>query len=244
MINAIQERGISVLRIAICEDINEHRELIKEELSKILEEDYVLKEFSSLEGFRQYYETAQSALDIVLMDIELKDGSGIELSSEINKKCPLAQIIYITSYTEYFSEVYDTAHVWFINKKDLKKYLPRAVQKAYKELYHVKSLLLNISWQKMNYSLVQEEIIFVERRLHVSEIHTLSGIYKTAEKLEILLERLTSAFILCHRSYIINMKNITKIQKNSVVLNGEINIPVSRAKESEVKKAYAMFLVR
>lgn len=233
-----------MLRIAICEDIDKHREIIKEELAKIIEDGYHLYEFASIDSFKNYYETDTQSMDIVLMDIELTDGSGIEFSAELNRKYPLAQIIYITSYTEYFSEVYDTSHVWFIQKNDLGKYLPRAIQKACKELHHLKSLQLNFSWQKMNYSIVQDEIIYIERRLHVSEIHTQTEVYKTAEKLEDLLKRLSLAFIVCHRSYVINMKKITKIQKGVFVLNNTIEIPVSRAKEQEVKQSYALFLVR
>lgn len=232
-----------MLRIAICEDLKNHRRMLKEALETAVPEEYIVEEFSSIETFRAYYDENDLCFDIILMDIELEDGSGIEFSSEINRRYPLAQIIYTTAYTEYFSDVYDTAHVWFIQKKDLNTYLPKAILKACKSLDHLKSLHLNFSWQKMKYSIVQDEIIFIERRLHVSEIHTATEVYKTSEKLDELMKRLTSSFTLCHRSYIINMKYITKINKSIIVLNDMIELPVSRAKEQDVKREYAMFLV-
>lgn len=232
-----------MLRIAICEDFEKHRCLIKEELAKTIAEEYTVHEFATLEDFRKNYQTDSRGFDIILMDIELEDGSGIDLGEETNRYYPLAQIIYITSYTHYFSEVYDTEHVWFINKHELEKYLPKAIQKARKALWHSRNLHLNFSWQKVKYSIIQDEIIYIERCLRVSEIHTRTEVYKTSEKLDELLKQLTSAFISCHRSYIINMKNITKLQKNKVVLNDKFEIPISRSREEELKKEYSMFLV-
>ncbi len=232
-----------MLRIAICEDFEKHRTLIKGELAKTIAEEYTVHEFGSLEAFRKTYLADAKGFDIILMDIELEDGAGIELGDEINSYYPLAQIIYITSHTHYFSEVYDTEHVWFINKNEMEQYLQKAIQKARKALWHSRSPHLNFAWQKVKYSIVQDEIIYIERCLRVSEIHTRNGVYKTSEKLEELMKQLTSVFVFCHRSYIINMKNITKLQKGKVVLNNDIEIPISRAREEELKKVYNMFLV-
>ena len=96
----------------------------------------------------------------------------------------------------------------------------------------------------MKYSVIQDEIIYIERCLRVSEIHTATKVYRTSEKLESLMEQLTDVFICCHRSYIVNMRNITKLQKNKLILNHEIEVPVSRSKEEELKQAYSIFLVK
>lgn len=98
--------------------------------------------------------------------------------------------------------------------------------------------------EKIHFSILQKEIIYIERSLRVSEIHTSKNIYRTASKLENLLEQLTDAFASCHRSYIINMAYITDFKKDRIILNGEYSIPVSRSKYAELKNAYNMFLVR
>ena len=233
-----------MLEIAVCEDLDIHRHLIKEKLASAIDEPYQVSEFASAEAFKKTLKKYQKGFDIILMDIELGDGSGIELGEEINYHYPLTQIIYITSYAKHFSEVYATNHVWCIDKKELDEYLPKAIHKALKALWHSKSLHLNFSWQKVKYSVIQEEIIYIERCLRVSEIHTVNRVYRTSEKLDSLMEQLMDVFISCHRSYIINMKNITKLQKNKVILNHEIEIPISRSKEEELKQAYSIFLVK
>ncbi len=233
-----------MLEIAVCEDLEIHRQLIKEKISSAIDEAYKIVEFVSAEDFKKAYKKYPKGFDIILMDIELGDGSGIELGEEINYHYPLAQIIYITSYTKHFSEVYATNHVWCIEKKELNEYLPKALHKALKALWYTKSIHLNFSWQKVKYSVIQDEIIYIERCLRVSEIHTATKVYRTSEKLESLMEQLTDVFICCHRSYIVNMRNITKLQKNKLILNHEIEVPVSRSKEEELKQAYSIFLVK
>lgn len=233
-----------MLEIAVCEDLEIHRCLIKEKIAEAIDEPYEIVEFASAQAFKKSYRKQPKGFDIILMDIELGDGSGIELGEEINYYYPLAQIIYITSYVKHFSEVYATNHVWCIDKKELDEYLPKALHKALKALWHSKSLHLNFSWQKVKYAVIQDEIIYIERCLRVSEIHTATKVYRTSEKLDSLMEQLTDVFICCHCSYIVNMRNITKLQKNKVILNHDIEVPISRSKEEEMKKAYSIFLVK
>ena len=233
-----------MLEIAVCEDLENHRCLIKKKISNVIDEPYRIYEFASAEAFKKTYKKYPKGFDIIITNIELSDGSGIELGEEINFHYPLTQIIYITSDAKHFSEVYATNHVWCIDKKELDEYLPKALHKALKSLWHTKSLHLNFSWQKVKYAVAQEDIIYIERCLRVSEIHTATKEYRTSEKLESLMEQLTDAFVCCHRSYIVNMRNITKLQKSKVILNHEIEVPISRSKEEELRQAYQIFQVK
>ena len=91
-----------MLEIAVCEDLEIHRQLIKEKISSVINEAYEIVEFVSAADFKKSYKKYPKGFDIILMDIELGDGSGIELGEEINYYYPLAQIIYITSYVFKF----------------------------------------------------------------------------------------------------------------------------------------------
>lgn len=231
-----------MLRIAICEENLLHQKYLQNELEKLLDEAHEFYCFSSSSDFRCSLLKKHIFYDLVFTDIKLGNMSGIELSQEINRESPLTQIIYVTSYIEYFSEAYRTEHVWFINKKEISKYLPKALNKALKAIQFTKSLHLNFSWQKEHFSVLQTEIIYIERNLRTSEIHTSERIYRTSEKLEELKEQLTDSFVFSHRSYIINMNRITSLNRNIVVLDNTLEIPVSRSKWTELKNAYSLFL--
>lgn len=232
-----------MLNIAVCEDLELHQKYLSDKIRQFLNVSCQISVFSSMKALKAFWESNRITFDIIFMDIELGDGSGIQLSEEINRRYPITQIIYITAYTEYSSDVYKTNHTWYIDKQKIDTYLPLALDKALKSIQLLHSLCLDISWKKVHFSIPQKEIIYIERSLRVSEIHTSKTIYRTAAKLENLLEQLTDSFIICHRSYIINLIHITDFQKDIVTLNGKYSIPVSRSKYAELKSAYNMFLV-
>lgn len=233
-----------MLNIAICEDLELHQKNLTDKIKQYLDIPHQISLFSSIKSLKNSLSSNDIYFDIIFMDVELSDGSGIQLSEEINHQYPMTQIIYITAYTEYSSDVYRTNHTWFIDKRKIDTYLPMAMDKALKSIQLTQRLYLNISWKKVHFSILQKEIIYIERTLRVSEIHTTKNIYHTAIKLENLLKQLTDAFIICHRSYIINMAYITDFEKSSIILSNKYPIPVSRSKYTELKNAYNMFLIK
>ena len=58
----------------------------------------------------------------------------------------------------------------------------------------------------------------MERQLRTTMIMTPTQTYSTSEKLADLLGRLEDSFALCHRSYIINLKMVQEITKDSALL--------------------------
>ncbi|MEE0753309.1 LytR/AlgR family response regulator transcription factor [Frisingicoccus sp.] len=233
-----------MLKIAICEDMVLHQKCLQNEIEKLMTEPCEFFCFSSASLFETEISEKSICFDIVFMDIEFGTTSGIKLGREINNRYPLTQIIYVTGYPQYAGEVYKTDHVWFIEKNQLGKYLPLALNKALRAIQLTKNLHLNISWQKEKFSILQKEIIYIERNLRTSEIYTLHTSYQTSEKLDSLMERLTDAFAFSHRSYIVNMEMITSLTKTQVILNDIHKIPVSRSKCTELKNAYNRFMIQ
>ena len=45
--------------------------------------------------------------------------TGIDAAKQINLIQPSAQIIFISSYLEYFSDVYETEHLYFVLKSQM-----------------------------------------------------------------------------------------------------------------------------
>lgn len=176
------------------------------------------------------------------MDIELGGDSGITLAQEINTSMPDAQIIYITQHLEYVSSVYESKHIYFINKESMETYLPRALEIALKRIQEQNNLYLEFSWSKENYKLKQKDIIYIERVLRTTEIHTLTKTFYTSEKISTIQQRLNDSFVCSHRSYIINMNALTNIKNNCAILNDNIEVPISRAHYKDVKRSFNLFM--
>lgn len=232
-----------MLKIAICEDNPIHSQLLKNTTLSLLERSCTIDTFSSSQEFQNSQELKAQQFDIVLMDIQLEDGSenGIALTQDINRLSPDTQIIFISQYLEYVSSVYETQHVYFISKDQLELYLPKALLAAVKNIRKTRQQYLYFKQKKRQIRILQNDILYMERVLRTTYIHTraLEEPYVTSEKFQSLLERLPPDFLLCHRSFLVNLNAVSTFSRENVTLLDGHTIPMGRVHYEPFKKAFA-----
>lgn len=236
-----------MISIALCEDNLIHQQNICQMIHSVLEPEHSIDVYSSAYEFRTTVlgtPVSSFTYDIIFMDIELGDESGILLTREINQIFPNAQIIYITQHLEYVSSVYDTQHIYFIEKRNLELYLPRALNIALDHIHKLNTLRLEFTWNKESFVIPQKNILYMERVLRTTEIHTLSQTFYTSEKLPEILQKLEDSFFICHRSFLINLNMISNLEKSCVTLNGNIQIPVSRTNYNTLKDKFNLLIAK
>ena len=221
-----------MLKIALCEDNKIQHNQIVSFIETISMPKHTLDSFyKGNDLFTNIQEAMNNKepYDIVIMDIDLPDGNGIKFSKKINVFSPHTIIIYMTSYEDYVSDVYDTNHIYFVLKKNYQKYLPHALSLAYEVLNKERRASLKIFWNKEEYNILVKDIFYLERQLRKTLIVTPTQTYVTSEKLENLLKRLGETFAMSHRSFIINLKMVQEISKDSALLIDGTTIPISRS---------------
>lgn len=221
-----------MLKIALCEDNKIQHNQIVSFIETISMPKHTLDSFykgNDLFTSIQEATNNKEPYDVVIMDIDLPDGNGIKFSKKINVFSPHTIIIYMTSYEDYVSDVYDTNHIYFILKKNYQKYLPHALSLAYEVLNKERRASLKIFWNKEEYNILVKDIFYLERQLRKTLIVTPTQTYSTSEKLEDLLKRLGENFAMSHRSFIINLKMVQEISKDSALLIDGTSIPISRS---------------
>src|SRR5699024_8097706 len=97
------------MRIAICDDEILQLELLKHYVEKWAIEEGInssIELFKSAESFHfQWLE--DFSYDIILLDIQMAELSGIELAKLIREKDKHIQIIFVTAIPDYIGEGYD-----------------------------------------------------------------------------------------------------------------------------------------
>lgn len=230
--------SIQQLSAAICEDNSEYLNQLKTKILHII--PVSVQQFPSYQSFLQVLQTGTCPFDLVFMDIELGDFSGIELAEKITVLNPCAQIIFISQYLNYVSPVYQVKHTFFIYKPELDTWLKPAVTQALKNISELSGQFLQISWNKKTISLFQPKILYMERTLRTTNIHMADQkIYYTSEKFSDLIRKLNSCFIQCHRSYIVNLNYVSAFNNLTLFLRQNEEIPVSRKQAENVKKSLA-----
>ena len=183
--------------------------------------------------------------DILLLDIDLGQGkmTGMDLARQIRKKDSKLTIIFITGLFEYISEGYDVQAFHYlikpIEETKLFEILDRAtaVSKSKEE-----SLLLEneSGVQLIPYS----HILYAEAFSHSIALYHKKNDQIICQYFRMSMTELeqklpSTDFYRCHRSYMIHLNHIQKLNKGEVLLDNEATIPVSRSKE---KLLYETFL--
>lgn len=229
--------------IGIVEDDVHYLELLQKKINNYKDEEDQIRCYLNVQSFNEELINQKLEFDILLLDIELGNESGIDLALMVNEITPYTQIIYITAYMQYVSDVYQSKHTYFIDKEKLDKYFPLAIKQAKENIYHLKSQYLYISWNKQKNEVYQKDILYIERKSRVSYVYTKKEVYKTSLKINDLISLLNDSFCVCHKSFIVHMDYIKDINYNSVQLNNDQILPISRSQKEVFKKLYNRYLL-
>lgn len=191
--------------------------------------------------FSDYFSCGNSA-DVIVMDIELDNGAnGIELIKEISKHDIRPRVIYLTGHIEYASPVYETEHEYFVLKTQLDEYLPKALEKAVKNM-DKQPRKLYVESRFLKALIDYDDILYIERNMRKTRVVCQNAEYETSEKLDAIIDRLDKCFIRCHVSYIVNMRNIKKYSNNEFIMNNGDTVNISRTYKKQTDNNFLEFI--
>lgn len=193
-----------------------------------------IESFPSAEAFLFRYEEDRS-FDLLLLDIEMGQMSGVELARKIRQENRLVQIVFITGYMEYISEGYDVEALHYLIKPVTEEKFRTVLERAVQRLdSREKALCLSMPGTVMRIPL--REIRYLEvRRNYV----TVCGqeawtVKKTLNELE---KELDGSFFRTDRSHIVNLHFVRKITRTQVILKDGGELPLSRKFYEEMNRA-------
>ena len=179
--------------------------------------------------------------DILLLDIEMSEVTGIELAKIVRKDNLAVQIIFVTGFYEYFSDGFDVSALHYLIKPVDERKLCPVLDKAIQNLeYRQRSVLITTS--DADVKILLADILYVEAENVYVVVHTKQEIYRTRMSLAKFAEQLDETFFKVHRSFVIGLKYVKKITKTEIMMiNGDI-VPISRKLYDEVHSALIKYL--
>ena len=184
---------------------------------------------------------ANNDIEIIFLDIELKNENGIEMAKKYRDHGYNAYIIFVSSHDDFVFYTFGAKPLDFVRKGNLKNDLGRCIElieleKKRKKMHIMidKKLIkltdvlyIESQGNKVYYTGANDNIL-LERRI------TLSDVENELEKYH---------FIKCHKSYIVNAARITKVRANYVIINKCIKIPVSRSEQKHFIEKYHKYYI-
>ncbi len=237
-----------MLRIAVIDDeVNIRKGIIK--ILKLLSSDYeVVGEAASINEAKTMLQATDP--DVVLLDIELEDGSGFELLNQlpsINFK-----LIFITAFNQYAIKAFKFNAIDYLLKPidpiELKTVLTK-VQSAIHDEVEVRKLLENLAQHKntnvpkivikttkKTHFITVADILYCEAKGAYTKIITQHVDVLASKNLKYFQELLADySFIRTHQSYLVNKIHIIGLNKEVVLLNDNLSIPISLRRKAEIK---------
>ena len=164
-------------KIAICDDEAEQRKYLLEIVTAWARKNCHLvevKQYRKAEDFLFDYEEEKD-FDILLLDIEMSEVTGIELAKRVRKDSVTVQIIFVTGFYEYFSDGFDVSALHYLIKPVDERKLYPVLDKAVQNLtYRQRSVLIATSDADVKVSLA--DILYVEAENVYVVVHTKRGI--------------------------------------------------------------------
>jgi two-component system, LytTR family, response regulator len=158
--------------------------------------------------------------DVVLVDIQMPGINGVEAAKVCKEMFPALKVIFTTGSDEFAVEAFNLSAIDYIVKPIEKIRLFIALEKAKQSLQFVekkearvfsKSKLAIKSNHSFLYILI-EDILYIEKVGRKSIIHTENHQFETLESLQEIEERLPEFFYKTHRSYLVNLRKVVKIE--------------------------------
>ncbi len=185
-------------------------------------------------------------IDILVMDVDFGPDAptGIEVVESRFSMGGDCQVIYVTGYIEYCTSVYRTEHVSFLLKPVGLRDLSEALDRACDNLRRRPTELLVVESGGIVTPVPMRLIAYVESVRRKVRIRYGREVVEANASLASIQKKLPSTFVQCHKSYVVNMDCIFRLEKSEVVLITGERIPVSQKRRREVRDRFVRHLQR
>ena len=228
----------------IVDDESIARDIIAMHLSKI---DRIRVIDQCANAAQAFNAISQNDIDLVFLDINMPDISGIAFAKSINKNI---QVIFTTAYRDYAVEGFDLQAVDYVMKPISFERLLQAVNR-YFEVSDKSINDIHTSSEKQQFIFVRADrqmqkidfdtIIFIESYSDYIKIHTTSKTIVTRETISSIEAKLPKAkFLRIHRSFIVAIGKIETFTNESITISNRA-LTISRSYKPEVLKRLEQF---
>lgn len=226
---------------AVCDDEQEVLNKFEEffEKNTIFKAEYDC--FESGEEMLRYIKHTNQRYDVYLLDIEMNGKSGMEIAKQIREEDTEALIIFVSSYSEFMEEAFEVLAFRFLCK-------PLSYEKFCEVLQDIKKYITKrkckfiFQYDKLQYSINTNEITYFEKCGKVLFINTTTKQYKCYLPLAKIMEMIDkSLFAKIYSSIVVNMDYIRKVDVDSVYLDNNKVLPLSRRCKANFKEKYLQY---
>jgi len=194
----------------------------------------------------------KNEVDVVFLDISMPDVNGIEFAKQLTENPPM--IVFTTAHNQYAIEGYKVNAVDYLLKPFSFEEFKETANRLQRRFQLMQSADVSFVdddraiFLKTDRRIVRleiDDIVYVEGMSEYLKIHVKNEkpivVLLSMKRMEEQLQRY--AFMRVHRSYIINLKEISEVSKGVVVLNDGTELPIgNNCRDAFMNYIYEKFI--
>lgn len=237
-----------MIRIAVVDDdlmfLDRFEKLLLETFSKF-DETIKVSMFTCGTDFQKAI--LRSPYNLVFLDIDLPDLSGMKIASLLRKQNIDTTLVFVSAHNQFVFESIQYKPFRFIRKSELAHDVDDTIQGYCDQQRKSLDVVTLLTESKREQPVQLKYIMYFYSLRHDIYVVLYSGKSMRLAPRQYTLESLenelnTHGFIRSHKTFLVNCKHIYKILSTKIILTDQTEIRISRGHTDEVKQKYQLFL--
>ena len=204
-----------MLNFVICDD----NLTVLNKLSHMLESIFMKNDLEAKIAFKTTKDTElisylkENPIDVLILDINLHSKfNGLEIANLVRKNNKDFYIIFTTAHSEFVFLAYKCKTFDYLCKPITKERLEETILRLFDDIQDSISNKKYIRLDNKNTIIDENEVQYIKRDGMKVIFHTDSRDYEVYSSFTKLQNKLPNNFVRCHKSFIANVNNITRLE--------------------------------
>lgn len=236
-----------MLSVLICDDDAQILAHLEQEARRVLSANGIEAKIAAYSDSDALTDSVLFSCDIALLDIDFENAkrNGMDIARSIRAFREDTVIIFVTNFIEYAPEGYEVRAFRYILKNRLERELEQYILEAADLLRsHNDIYKLQVNGEIIDVPV--KDILYLEVMHHSVTVYVKDGkstrtysLYASLSDMEKELEPL--GFLRIHKSYLVNMRHLRKLQCREALLDSGAALPVSEKSYRDSKSKYLLW---
>lgn len=244
-----------MLNIAVVDDEEIHRDILKKYIREWRNREGIeaqVEEFPSGESF--YFSWCEDQrCDVLFLDICMEgETAGIRLAKSLREKKRAITIIFTTGIPDYMQEGFEVEAMHYLLKPLDKEKVWECLDKCFRRKDGDRRTILLPTEEGVVKADV-DKILYAEAVGHYCTVTCTEEVLQVKAGIRELEQKLREAagtrgqegnFVFAHRSYLVNVRKITRMGRQDILMDDGALVPVSRRSYNQVNERFIALCLR
>ena len=233
--------------IALCDDSQQDLDTLRGHLAQLRREHLQYEDIALQNGYDlvALHRTGRR-FHLIILDMMMEPIDGIETARLIRQYDPDVPILIVTATPEYAIDGYQVGASRYILKPVQRERFLTEVRRVLGQAEASGKRSFSFSSDSGVTKLPLEEITYLESDLRTITLHTVGGQrHRFTGKIGDLEQQLQGQdFVRVHKSFLVNLRHLRKMFKDTITLEGGDTVPLSKYKSKEIHQQLLAYMER